>query len=199
MFKKILCTTAMIAALGAMPALAEHHEGDHKDMDHKEKSAHDTSSADQNLGEIAMENEDFTTLVSALKAADLAETVQTTENITIFAPTNAAFEKLPEGTVDDLLKPENKEKLQSILKYHVIGSVIHAGDIADGSTDVETLEGSTAAVVKTDAGVTINGANITSADINGSNGVIHVIDTVIMPTNESVNPDLKAETDIDVE
>ena len=98
----------------------------------------------------------------------------------MFAPTDDAFAALPEGTVEDLLKPENNDKLTAILTYHVVPGKVMSGDIAGQALDVETVQGSTIAVDATD-GVTVNGANVTSADIEASNGVSHVIDAVILP------------------
>ena len=174
MLKKILMTTC---AFGLIAGIAPAYAGDYakKDGMHAEKAM------DKNIVETAMANDDFSTLVAAVKAADLVDTLSGEGPFTVFAPTNAAFEALPEGALEDLLKPENKDKLKSVLTYHVVPSKIMAGDIADGTTDVETVEGSTIAVVKTDAGVTVDGANVTTADIKTSNGVIHVIDAVAMP------------------
>jgi uncharacterized surface protein with fasciclin (FAS1) repeats len=129
----------------------------------------------------AMANADFSTLVTALKAAELVDALKAEGPFTVFAPTNAAFAALPAGTLDDLLKPENKEKLQGILKYHVVSGKVMAADIAEGSTDVATLQGANVAVAKNAEGVTVGGAKVTGADVAATNGVIHVIDTVIMP------------------
>lgn len=133
----------------------------------------------QNVVEIAAGNEDFSTLVAAVKAAGLAETLSGDGPFTIFAPTNAAFDKLPKGTVEELLKPENKEKLASILKYHVVAGNVMAKDVKEG--EVKTVEGSTLEVTIKDENVMIDEAKVIKTDIVGSNGVIHVIDTVIMP------------------
>jgi uncharacterized surface protein with fasciclin (FAS1) repeats len=128
---------------------------------------------------IAAGNPDFTTLVAAVKAAGLAETLSGTGPFTIFAPTNAAFAKLPAGTVEMLLKPENKAKLASILTYHVVAGKVLAADVKSGM--VKTVQGGEITVVANAEGVTVNGARVLKTDIVGSNGVIHVIDTVIMP------------------
>ncbi len=117
----------------------------------------------------------FKTLAAALGAAGLVDALKGEGPFTVFAPTDEAFAKLPEGTVESLLKPENKEKLQAILKYHVVSGKIMAGDVLK-ATEVETLQGSTAPI-----GLTIAGANIVKTDIQCSNGVIHVIDSVILP------------------
>lgn len=122
----------------------------------------------------------FTTLVAAVQAADLVETLKGEGPFTVFAPTDAAFAALSEGTVEDLLKPENKDRLQAVLTYHVVPGKVMSSDLS-GEMSVETVQGSTVAVVAGDSGVTVNGAAVTSADIEASNGVIHVIDAVIMP------------------
>ena len=128
---------------------------------------------------IAASNPDFTTLVAAVKAAGLAETLSGTGPFTIFAPTNAAFAKLPAGTVEMLLKPENKAKLASILTYHVVGAKVMAADVKTGM--VKTVNGANLNVKAWDGKVTVNGAKVTAADVVASNGVIHVIDTVVLP------------------
>lgn len=141
---------------------------------------------------VASGNEQFSTLVTAVAAADLVRTLESSGPFTVFAPTNEAFEKLPQGTVETLLKAENKDQLTSILAYHVISGEYMAKDVIkaikdnDGTFSVETVEGSTillslkdGAVLLTDA--TGNTSTVIAADVNASNGVIHAIDTVIMP------------------
>ena len=178
MRKLMLAATSLtvMALAGVSPAHAGHHEGGH-DMD----KAKAESVEKLDIVATASANEDFSTLVAAIQAADLVEALQGDGPFTVFAPTNEAFAALPEGALEDLLKAENKEKLQAILQYHVVSGKIKAADIAEGSTDVGTLEGDTVAVVKSEAGVTVDGANVTATDIYTSNGVIHVIDKVIMP------------------
>ncbi len=122
----------------------------------------------------------FETLVTAVKAAGLVETLKGKGPFTVFAPTDEAFAKLPKGTVEDLLKPENKAKLAAILTYHVVPGKVMAADIAGKKTNVKTVQGSELAVDATD-GVKINDAKVTTADVATSNGVIHIIDTVVMP------------------
>jgi uncharacterized surface protein with fasciclin (FAS1) repeats len=122
----------------------------------------------------------FNTLVAAVQAAGLADTLKGEGPFTVFAPTDEAFAKLPAGTVEDLLKPENKDKLVAILTYHVVPGKIMSGDIAGKSTEVKTVQGDTLVVDAID-GVKVDEANVVSADIGASNGVIHVIDTVVMP------------------
>ena len=122
----------------------------------------------------------FGTLVAAVKAAGLVETLKGAGPFTVFAPTDEAFAKLPKGTVEDLLKPENKSKLVSILTYHVLPSKVMAADIAGRKLGAKTVQGTEVAVDST-SGVKINTATVVTADIATTNGVIHVIDTVLMP------------------
>ena len=140
----------------------------------------DTVLLPKNVVEIAAGNEDFTTLVAAVTAAGLAETLSGDGPFTIFAPTNEAFAKLPAGTVEDLLKPENKAKLAAILTYHVVPGKVMAADVA-GLSKATTVQGGDVSIKSKRDTVTINGAKVTATDIVGSNGVIHVIDTVILP------------------
>jgi len=130
---------------------------------------------------VAMSNPQFTTLVKAIKAAGLVGTLKKAKNITVFAPTNAAFAKLPKGTLAMLLKPENKAKLASLLEYHVVGKKIMAADVMamTAAADVPSLAGPTIHVgIKPPM---VNNAKIIKTDIMASNGIIHVIDTVLMP------------------
>ena len=122
----------------------------------------------------------FKTLVAAVEAAGLVDTLKGDGPFTVFAPTDEAFAKLPDGTVDDLLKPENKDKLVAILTYHVVPGKIMSGDISGKSTEVKTVQGDMLSIDATD-GVKVDKAKVVKADISASNGVIHVIDTVVMP------------------
>lgn len=132
-----------------------------------------------NIVEVAVGAGTFTTLAAALGAADLVATLEGEGPFTVFAPTDEAFAALPEGLLEALLLPENKAVLQSILTYHVVAGEVFAADVTTG--DVTTVEGSTF-MVDTSEGVVINGvANVTATDIVASNGVIHVIDAVILP------------------
>jgi uncharacterized surface protein with fasciclin (FAS1) repeats len=121
----------------------------------------------------------FNTLVAAVKAAGLVDTLNGAGPFTVFAPTNAAFAKLPAGTVDTLLKPENKAKLAGILTYHVVAGKVMAADVKTGK--VKTVQGTELDIVVKDGVVTVDGAKVVKADIVGSNGVIHVIDAVVLP------------------
>ncbi|MDR5653945.1 fasciclin domain-containing protein [Ruixingdingia sedimenti] len=122
---------------------------------------------------------DFTTLVAAVQAAGLVDTLKGEGPFTVFAPTDAAFAALPEGTVDTLLMPENRDQLVSILTYHVVPGAVMSSDLTEGMT-AATVQGGDVTFTL-DGGAKVNDANITAADIAASNGVIHVIDTVIMP------------------
>ncbi|MGM0585927.1 MAG: fasciclin domain-containing protein [Pseudomonadota bacterium] len=143
-------------------------------------SASAAFAAEKNIVEIAAGNEDFETLVAALQAADLVETLQGEGPFTVFAPTDDAFAALPEGALEDLLKPENKDRLAAVLTYHVLPGKVMSSDIAGKEMEVETVQGSTVMIDATD-GVMVDGATVTTADIEASNGVIHVIDQVILP------------------
>jgi uncharacterized surface protein with fasciclin (FAS1) repeats len=122
----------------------------------------------------------FKTLVAAVQAAGLVDTLKGPGPFTVFAPNDEAFAKLPAGTVEDLLKPENKDKLVSILTYHVVSGKVMAADVAGKQTKAKSVQGSEITVDGKD-GVTVDGAKVVTADIAADNGVIHVIDTVIMP------------------
>lgn len=122
----------------------------------------------------------FKTLVAAVQAAGLVETLKGPGPFTVFAPTDEAFAKLPAGTVDDLLKPENKAKLAAILTYHVVAGKVMAADVAGKKMMAKSVQGSEISVDGT-KGVMVDAATVTKADIVADNGVIHVIDTVIMP------------------
>ena len=134
----------------------------------------------KNIVENAAGSADHTTLVAAVKAADLAGTLSGAGPFTVFAPTNEAFNKLPAGTVDNLLKPEMKKDLTGVLTYHVVAGAVKAADLKDGQK-IKTLNGGELTVAIKDGKVSINGANVTIADVVSSNGVTHVIDGVLLP------------------
>ncbi len=142
--------------------------------------AQEAKTADKTIVEIAAGNKDFSTLVAAVKAAGLVETLSGKDNLTVFAPTNAAFEKLPKGTVEDLLKPENKKKLVAILTYHVVAGKVMAADVVK-LDKAKTVQGQEVKIVAGKDGVKVDNANVVKTDIVAKNGVIHVIDTVILP------------------
>jgi len=122
----------------------------------------------------------FNTLLAALTAADLMTTLEGTDTFTVFAPTDAAFAKLPAGTVDTLLLPENKTMLQSVLTYHVVAGKVMAADVVK-LTSANTVQGSAVTITVTGATVKVNDATVVQTDIEASNGVIHVIDSVLLP------------------
>ena len=146
----------------------------------------------KNIIENAVNSEDHTTLVAAVKAADLVGVLSSEGPFTVFAPTNAAFDKLPKGTVETLVKPENKEKLQAILKYHVVVGKWSANDLAKlikegkGKASIKTVSGGTITAWTKGKDMYLtdesgNVAKVTIADVNQSNGMIHVIDAVLLP------------------
>lgn len=139
------------------------------------------NAASKDIVDVAAGNDSFKTLVTAVKAADLVDTLKGEGPFTVFAPTDEAFAKLPKGTVEDLLKPENKAKLAKILTYHVVPGKIASADIKGKKTEVKSVEGGQIKVDATD-GVKVNNAKVIIPDVAASNGVIHAIDTVIMPT-----------------
>jgi uncharacterized surface protein with fasciclin (FAS1) repeats len=133
--------------------------------------------------DVASANPDFSTLVAAIGAAGLGETLSGEGPFTVFAPTNEAFAALPAGVLDALLLPENKDALTKILTYHVVSGAVMAADITDG--DVATVEGQNVTLSTAD-GVTVNGATVVTADIVTENGVIHVVDAVLVPADVDV-------------
>jgi uncharacterized surface protein with fasciclin (FAS1) repeats len=133
--------------------------------------------------EVAADTDDFSTLVEAITAAGLAETLSGDGPFTVFAPTNAAFDALPEGLLTKLLLPENKDVLVAILTYHVVAGKVMAADVKAG--DVASVQGENITVA-TASGVKVNTANVTTTDVPASNGVIHIIDAVIVPPSIDV-------------
>ena len=166
---KLMAVTALCAVFfGASSGYAAHHEsGEPK--------------AEPTIVEIAVGNPDFSTLVAALKAADLVEALSGDGPFTVFAPTNEAFAQLPAGTLDMLLLPENKAKLAGILTYHVVPGKVMAADVVT-LTEATSLQGDTIAISVEDGTVMVDDATVVATDIDASNGVIHVIDAVIMPS-----------------
>lgn len=134
----------------------------------------------KNIVENAAGSSDHTTLVAAVQAAGLAETLSGTGPFTVFAPTNAAFAKVPKATLDNLMKPEMKADLAKILTYHVVPGALKAADLKDGQ-ELTTVQGQKLIVSVKDGKVMVGGATVTIADVVSSNGVTHVIDAVLMP------------------
>lgn len=125
----------------------------------------------------------FDTLVAAVKAAGLADTLQSDGPFTVFAPTDEAFAKLPEGTLESLLKPENKDQLTAILTYHVVPGKVTSGQVVNLES-AETVQGAPLTITTSEEGVMINNAKVVLADVEASNGVVHVIDTVLLPPSK---------------
>ncbi|MDP5029652.1 MAG: fasciclin domain-containing protein [Paraglaciecola sp.] len=160
---KFISASVVSLSLIAAPAIAGHHD-----------------EAKMDIVETAASNSSFTTLVAAVKAAGLVDTLQGAGPFTVFAPTNEAFAKLPAGTVEELLKPENKDKLVAVLTYHVVAGEVYAKDVVK-LTQAKTVQGGTVMIKASDAGVMLNNANVVQTDLKTKNGVIHVIDTVLLP------------------
>jgi uncharacterized surface protein with fasciclin (FAS1) repeats len=155
------------------------------------ETATDSMTEEASVGtivDVAVGAGNFSTLVAAVTAADLVETLSGTGPFTVFAPTDEAFAALPAGVLDALLLPENKAVLAQILTYHVVSGTVMAADVTDG--DVATVEGSNIKL-STASGVTVNGATVVAADVMASNGVIHAIDAVILPPGVDVAKLLK--------
>ena len=175
--KSLIIATAVAASASAY---AGHHMAGESSMAKYDK-AHQAATQ-STIVDVASSNSDFSTLVAAISAGDLAEVLQGEGPFTVFAPTNEAFAALPEGTVDMLLQPENKDKLITVLTYHVVPGKVYAKDVIQLSS-AKTVQGEEVAISTHDGQVMINNAHVISADIAASNGVIHVIDAVIMPNS----------------
>lgn len=135
----------------------------------------------KDIVDTAIEAGSFSTLVAAVQAADLVDTLKGDGPFTVFAPTDEAFAALPEGTIENLLKPENKDQLVRILTYHVVPGKVMSGDLAGQIVEPATVEGNTLSIDATGDAVMVNDATVVSADVEASNGVIHVVDAVILP------------------
>ncbi len=174
--------TATTAFLAVQPAQAEMKDSGHKGHDHSKDKAAQSESKDIIGVATAKGMDNMTTLVKAIKSAGIIETLQQDGPYTVFAPTNEAFNKLPKETLDNLMKPENSEQLKEILLYHVVEGKVTSKDIKTMSA--ETLQGSSVDVSVEGKNVMVNTARVTKADVMASNGVIHQIDTVLLPTSE---------------
>jgi uncharacterized surface protein with fasciclin (FAS1) repeats len=140
------------------------------------------TNAEKDIVDTAVAAGQFKTLAAALEAADLVDTLKGDGPFTVFAPTDAAFAKLPAGTVESLLKPENRDQLVAILTYHVVAGKVEAADVVK-LDEATTVNGKDVQITVADGGVQIDNANVIKTDIEASNGVIHVIDTVILPAS----------------
>lgn len=171
----ILTVAAMAAVLSLTPNLIA------GDCAASKTASASTCTAGKDLVALASGADNFKTLVAAVKAAGLVETLQGKGPFTIFAPTDEAFAKLPAGTVENLLKPENTEKLAAILKYHVVPGKVMAADVK--TMEAKTAQGQSVKLKVSDAGVTVDNAKVIKTDLLAENGVIHVIDSVILPNS----------------
>ena len=181
--KQLLLLTSIlgISTLSLPPALADNHADAMNPTMEMETPMGESSAETGNIVEVASGNESFNTLVQAIEAAGLADTLSdSSANYTVFAPTDEAFDQLPEGTLEYLLQPENKEVLQQVLSYHVVPNKITSTEISGGTVD--TLNGGLATAT-TDMGVVINNASVVNADIETSNGVIHAVNRVLLPAD----------------
>ncbi|WP_026706743.1 fasciclin domain-containing protein [Flavobacterium frigidarium] len=191
---KLVTKISALALLGIVAISCGEKKGaESNEMGDSTEVAMDTVVVDTpNIVGVASSNEDFSTLVAAVKAAELVETLSSEGPFTVFAPNNAAFAKLPEGTVENLLKPENAEKLKSVLTYHVVAGKFDSAAVLDaikdnnGKYSVTTVQGETIVLSLNDGKVMLTDANggtstVILADVAASNGVIHAIDTVVMP------------------
>ncbi len=170
----VVAVACTVFAFGT--AIAGHH-GDMAKKDHKH--GHEAAAA-ADIVDTAISAGQFETLAAALKAADLVDTLKGEGPFTVFAPTDEAFAKLPEGTVANLLKPENRDQLVAILTYHVVPGSVPAADVVKlGSAT--TVNGANVEILVSDNGVQVDSANVIKTDIAASNGIIHVIDSVILP------------------
>ena len=174
----VLGVPAMTAALADECPVAAAAKARAAAQVHVQTVAHKAAAND--IVDTAVGAGDFATLVAAVKAAGLVETLKGPGPFTVFAPTDAAFAKLPPGTVESLLKPENKDKLVAVLTYHVVPGKVMAADVVK-LTEAPTVQGAKAKVKVENGGVMIDNAKVVKTDIETSNGVIHVIDAVILP------------------
>lgn len=176
-----LATILGIGSLATIPALADNNTGSMEASEMSEMPVSQSDSAAGNIVEVASESEKFSTLVEAVGAAELAETLaDSSATYTVFAPTDEAFNQLPDGALEYLLKPENKAVLQRVLSYHVLPNQVTSSEISSGS--VETLDSELVTEV-TDEGVVVNNASVITADIEASNGIIHAVNRVLLPAD----------------
>ncbi len=174
---KLLVTSLTLATAISAPAVMA-GMGNYSDKQAAEQSSTVATETQQTIVDIATSAGSFNTLTTALEAADLVNTLEGEGPFSVFAPTDEAFAALPEGTLEELLKPENKDKLVKILTYHVVSGAVLSTDLEEGT--VSTVEGSEVEIQLGDK-VKVNEAQVVEADIQASNGVIHVIDQVIIP------------------
>ncbi|MGD1854106.1 MAG: fasciclin domain-containing protein [Leptolyngbyaceae cyanobacterium] len=178
---------SLVAVLMVVPAIASCQSPSEPTAevtpDTEEQVAADPEVAAESSGDtivdVAIANGSFETLVAAVQAADLVETLSGEGPFTVFAPTDEAFAALPEGILDTLLLPENQATLAQILTYHVLSGEVPSGEVTTGA--VETVAGEELEIIADESGVTVGGATVVTPDVEASNGIIHVIDTVLLP------------------
>lgn len=183
----IVGVVALLALVGGIVWFtSSNNEDTATNNDQTSQSSEESASQEQqDIVALASGNENLSTLVTAVQAAGLVETLQGEGPFTVFAPTNAAFAALPAGTLDTLLQPANKDQLSAILTYHVVAGEVKSSDLKDGQV-VTTVQGGTLTVNVADGKVTLtdakgNKVNVVTADVDASNGVVHVIDGVVLP------------------
>jgi uncharacterized surface protein with fasciclin (FAS1) repeats len=183
MSKRLLILTSVLGlgALSVSPALANNNNSMESSTEMEEMPMSESSAEAGNIVEVASGNESFSTLVTAIEAAGLADTLSGSDSdYTVFAPTNEAFNQLPDGTLEYLLQPENQEVLQRVLSYHVLPKQVGSSEISGG--EIESLDGGLVTEV-TDEGVMVNNASVVTPDIEASNGVIHGVNRVLLPAD----------------
>ena len=184
MSKRLLILTSVLGlgTLSVSPALADNNNSMESSTKMEEMPMNESSAAEAgNIVEVASGNESFSTLATAIEAAGLADTLSNSDsNYTVFAPTNEAFNQLPDGTLEYLLQPENQEVLQRVLSYHVLPEQVGSSEISGG--EIESLDGGLVTEV-TDEGVVVNNASVVTPDIEASNGVIHAVNRVLLPAD----------------
>lgn len=176
----VLASILSLGTLSTSPALADNHtDSMESSTEMEEMPMNESSMQAGNIVEVASGNDSFSTLVQAVQAAGLADTLSdSSASYTVFAPTDEAFNQLPEGALDYLLMPENKEVLQRVLSYHVVPKTLNSSEISGG--EIVTLNGGLATAV-TDERVIINNASVVTPDVEASNGVIHAVNRVLLP------------------
>lgn len=176
--------SAMVSSVlvATPPALAQGASTQCQGAAHATQSSMTASAQSATIAAIASSSDSFETLTAALEAAGLVDILNGTDEYTVFAPTDEAFAALPEGTLEALLQPENRDQLVQILTYHVVPGRVLSTDLSEGA--VTSAEGSPLSVSLSDTGVSINEASVIQADVEASNGVIHVIDQVLLPPTQ---------------
>jgi uncharacterized surface protein with fasciclin (FAS1) repeats len=180
MLKRTFLIAGCLLALAVGVTACGDDDGDETTGGAATEQTDTTAAQEGNIVAVAQETPDLSTLVEAVVAAELVETLEEPGPYTVFAPTNAAFEALGEDTLNSLLKPANKSELSEILTYHVVPGELTSSELSDGQK-LKTVQGGTLTVKIADGEVTVNGATVVTPDVEASNGVVHVIDEVLTP------------------